>query len=715
MQDKYAADVGDFGKYCLLDELSKQAGSTIRLGVNWFYATHEENANGDGNHISYLSDGRKDNARFRSCYPKLYDKLKSIVRRNKRSIAEIEANNVLPNGTIFYSKPIPHSTTTPAKRVTDRRAWFEESLTHLGDVDIIFLDPDNGIQINPSNKRQPNALKYVFTDEIQSYYKLGKSVIIYNHRDRRPRWEYERKILANFEYVSSPSDVRVLRFKRVSVRDYIFLIQEQHRDLMNRTITRLTSPPCDFLFEKYSVREEKTMTQRTQYWTHPSVTKLAGNSDPFNVIVQKARQVVLGAFQEGWSGPPFDPFRLAEYLKVDTIPTSGVFDARTIPVGATHFQIQYNLDKPPSRTRFSLAHELAHTLFPDCNQTIRNRLHSSETRDDNWQLELLCNIAAAEFLMPIGTGMRLEYESVTIDNLLRLQGEYEVSTEALALRMANLTSDPCTIFAAARLSDERESGYRIDYSVPSRSSILKIPRGLQVHGSTVLSECVAIGFTAKNIEHWADLPKMDIECVGIPPYPNRRWPRIVGIARTHSLSMGKSLRITYLHGNALDPRGTGHKIIAHIVNDKTPNWGAGFPSVMKNKWPDVQKDFREWTLSNQKNLSLGEIHATPIADDLTVIHMVAQHGYGPSTKPRIRYAALRTCLDKLASFASSKSASVHMPKIGTGQAGGNWFIVADLIDNALVRQNIAVTVYLLPNATPVDHGQLPLGLFAVGR
>jgi len=715
MQDKYAADIGDFGKYCLLDELFKQAGSSIMLGVNWFYATHEENANGDGNHISYLSDGRRDYARFRSCYPKLYDKLKSIVWHNKRSIAEIEANNVLPKGTIFYSKPIPYSGTTAAKRIALRRAWFEESLTYLSDVDIIFLDPDNGIQIDPSKKRHPNALKYVFTDEIQTYYRSGKSLIIYNHRDRRPRWEYERKILANWEYVSSSSDVKVLRFKRVSVRDYIFLIQEQHRDLMNRTIARLTSPPCDFLFEQYSVREEKTMTQRNQYWTHPSVIKLAGNSDPVKIIVEKARQVVLGALQEGWSGPPFDPFRLAEYLKVHTIPSSGVFDARTIPVGATRFQIEYNPDKPRGRTRFSLAHELSHTLFPDCSEAIRNRLHSSEIRDDDWQLELLCNIAAAEFLMPLGTGMRLEPEAVTIDNLLRLQREYDVSTEALALRMASLTNDPCTIFVAARSSDESEHGYRIDYSVPSRSSILKIPRGLQVRGSTVLSECVAIGFTAKNTEHWADLPKMDIECIGIPPYPNRRWPRIVGIARTHSLSIGKSLRITYLHGNALDPRGTGHKIIAHIVNDKTPNWGAGFPSVMKNKWPGVQKDFREWTLSSQKNLSLGEIHATPVADDLTVIHMVAQHGYGPSTKPRIRYAALRTCLNKLASFALSKSASVHMPKIGTGQAGGDWFIVADLIDDALIRQNIAVTVYLLPNTTPVDREQPSLGLFAIGR
>ena len=251
MQDKYAGDIGDFGKYGLLHELSKQAGGKISLGINWFYATHEEIANSDGNHIAYLSKTNKAKTRFRSCFPNLYDKLSTIVYQNRRSIAEIEASKILPEGTIFYSAAIPHSGDTAAEMVALRQAWFEESLSQLDQADIIFLDPDNGIQIDPSKKEKPTAVKYVFTDEIETYYGLGKSLIIYNHRDRRPREEYERKILINRKYVRSPSDIKVLRFKRVSVRDFIFLIQERHRDLMNRTIDHLTSPPCDFLFEKW--------------------------------------------------------------------------------------------------------------------------------------------------------------------------------------------------------------------------------------------------------------------------------------------------------------------------------------------------------------------------------------------------------------------------------------------------------------------------------
>ena len=97
----------------------------------------------------------------------------------------------------------------------------------------------------------PSAVRYVFTDEVEAYYRSGKFVIIYNHRDRRPRGEYEKKILAHWEYVEPPGDIKILRFKRVSVRDYIFLIQERHRGLVNRSAARLTSPPHDFLFKQY--------------------------------------------------------------------------------------------------------------------------------------------------------------------------------------------------------------------------------------------------------------------------------------------------------------------------------------------------------------------------------------------------------------------------------------------------------------------------------
>lgn len=449
------------------------------------------------------------------------------------------------------------------------------------------------------------------------------------------------------------------------------------------------------------------------YWTNPSVLRLAGDTDPIEVMQKRVREMVLNAIQEGWTGPPFDPFELAQYLGVPITPREDIQDARIIPVGGRGLRIEFNPNRPRGRMRFSVAHEIGHTLFPDCAETIRTR--GPTEREDSWQLELLCNLAAAEILMPIGTAVGLEHEPVRIDNVLRLQREYDVSTEAICLRMVKVTAEPCILFAAVRTSPALSSvaTYRIDYSMPSRVAKFSIPRGFEVGGDTVLSQCTAIGFTAKGSERWAkDLPQVYIECVGIPHYPGQYFPRIIGIAESERVAETSPRRIKYLWGDALKPRGTGYQVIAHIVNDKTPNWGGfGFAREVRKKLPSVQGDFQKWVSSGPENLSLGRVHLAEVAQDLGVLSMIAQHGYGPSRKPRIRYGMLKNCLEQLAEIAVERQASVHMPRIGSGQAGGKWTIIAELIDEALVQRGIDVTIYSVPTSQPLEETQ---GLLHLG-
>jgi O-acetyl-ADP-ribose deacetylase (regulator of RNase III) len=154
--------------------------------------------------------------------------------------------------------------------------------------------------------------------------------------------------------------------------------------------------------------------------------------------------------------------------------------------------------------------------------------------------------------------------------------------------------------------------------------------------------------------------------------------------------------IKYLLGDATQPRGKGYRIIAHVIQDKTQNWGRGFALAVAKKWPSVHTDFREWVSLDKDNLSLGNSHLSEASEELGVFHMIAQHGYGPSVKPRVRYSALKECLANLAMEVSKRHGSVHMPRIGTGYAMGNWGIIRELIDETLVRKGIEVTVYDLP-------------------
>ncbi|WP_394297035.1 macro domain-containing protein [Nocardiopsis valliformis] len=74
--------------------------------------------------------------------------------------------------------------------------------------------------------------------------------------------------------------------------------------------------------------------------------------------------------------------------------------------------------------------------------------------------------------------------------------------------------------------------------------------------------------------------------------------------------------------------------------------------------------------------------------------MVAQNGvrHG-SGGPPIRYEALATCLGLLAGQAHELGATVHMPRIGCGLAGGSWSRVQPLIEEHLLDRGVRVTVY----------------------
>lgn len=251
MQDKYTGDVGDFGKYILLNEIAKRVNGNIRLGINWYYTLVGEPGNTDGKHIAYLDDATKNSAHFKACSPGIYDELKKLVSENRRSIAEIEAGHVLPEATLFYSEEIPYRGDTSTEKVAHREQWFAKSMARLDHADVIFFDPDNGINLDPYQKPSPKAMKYVFTDEIETCFKQGKSLVVYNHRDHSTVQKYDAKLLSPRKFVEAPDDLRILRFKRFSVRDYMFLIQKKHHDIICQAIKQLTSPPCNFLFAEY--------------------------------------------------------------------------------------------------------------------------------------------------------------------------------------------------------------------------------------------------------------------------------------------------------------------------------------------------------------------------------------------------------------------------------------------------------------------------------
>lgn len=148
------------------------------------------------------------------------------------------------------------------------------------------------------------------------------------------------------------------------------------------------------------------------------------------------------------------------------------------------------------------------------------------------------------------------------------------------------------------------------------------------------------------------------------------------------------IKINYTNGDATAPQGDGKKIICHICND-IGAWGAGFVLALSNRWNYPEHFYRA-----RKSYPLGHVDILAVETDTWVANMIAQHGIRHTTSgPPIRYKSLTAALMKVNKVAKRLNASLHMPRIGSGLAGGDWKTIERIIETIV---QVPVTVYDLP-------------------
>jgi len=195
-------------------------------------------------------------------------------------------------------------------------------------------------------------------------------------------------------------------------------------------------------------------------WTNKSVLALAGGEDPIIAIERKARELVLRARDQGWIGPPFNPIFIADLLKIPVTANASVADACIVSAGGK-LQIQFNPTQVRERVRFSIAHEIAHSLFADVAEEVRNRGGNKVAKDD-WQLEILCNLAASEFVMPIGSISARE-KLASLEDLMAERRKFDVSAEAFLIRATKIANEPVVMFCASPdAAAAGERAYRVE-------------------------------------------------------------------------------------------------------------------------------------------------------------------------------------------------------------------------------------------------------------
>lgn len=159
--------------------------------------------------------------------------------------------------------------------------------------------------------------------------------------------------------------------------------------------------------------------------------------------------------------------------------------------------------------------------------------------------------------------------------------------------------------------------------------------------------------------------------------------------------MSSDNSITYLKGDATKPIGDGNKIIVHICND-IGRWGKGFVLALSKRWPQPEKAFKDW-FKSKENFALGQTQFVQVETDIWVANLIGQHKVkilkDENGNAPIRYEAVREGLRSAAAFAAEINATVHMPRIGCGLAGGKWEEIEPIISEEIIGRSVSVWVY----------------------
>jgi O-acetyl-ADP-ribose deacetylase (regulator of RNase III) len=157
--------------------------------------------------------------------------------------------------------------------------------------------------------------------------------------------------------------------------------------------------------------------------------------------------------------------------------------------------------------------------------------------------------------------------------------------------------------------------------------------------------------------------------------------------------------IRYVTGDATQLIGVGPRVVVHVCND-VGKWGAGFVLALSRRWREPEAAYKAWYRSRKGTVEppfeLGSVQFVDVAEQLWVANMIGQRDIKRSRNGEapVRYDAIATCLGHVAEFAEENQATVHMPRIGSGLAGGDWNRIESIVNETLGF--IEVTVYDLP-------------------
>jgi Zn-dependent peptidase ImmA (M78 family) len=132
--------------------------------------------------------------------------------------------------------------------------------------------------------------------------------------------------------------------------------------------------------------------------------------------------------------------------------TNRLLDGFLKPLGNAYndgFILHVNGDASAARRKFTIAHEICHTFFYEVVPELKFVDHAIDPEE-----ERLCDVGAAELLMPEGSVKRLaSQQTVGLEALDRMAEHFGVSVHSMLIRLETLNLWKARLWAWRRLDD----------------------------------------------------------------------------------------------------------------------------------------------------------------------------------------------------------------------------------------------------------------------
>jgi hypothetical protein len=221
LKNQYFGDVNDYRKYGLL-RCFQRVGCP-KLLVAWMLT--DDDGGRDGSRRSYLESP----GRWREYDCVLYNGLQNLLRGQRRpAVTLLEDAGLLPRAS-FYSDIVPDGCLA-------RRAWRDGLLAAARGTDLVFLDPDNGLEVPSRPIGRKSSSKHVSWVELEALWRGGCSVLVYQHFCRESRIGFTWRITKE---LSLRTGARVIEAFRTSHVVFVFMVQERHLSWLSPVCSEL--------------------------------------------------------------------------------------------------------------------------------------------------------------------------------------------------------------------------------------------------------------------------------------------------------------------------------------------------------------------------------------------------------------------------------------------------------------------------------------------